>query len=176
MKPLDLYLRSVFHGHCSAVERHGPLADAFHAHGLWCEELDEFFDLVRMKEGTRPPQELHLELIDIGICTVRWAVVLGVDAERFIEGAENHALNNTEGVPRNLHTAYSHLRCHEIHLVTNSLKTGPLNLLDAMLTVCALTSVHLVQPMLGEGFKQLMVSATAARDAYRAGHQTEGVR
>ena len=167
MNPPDLYLRSILHGHLSAVERQGPLADNFHAHGLWCEALADFFGIIRMQEGTRPPQELYLALIALGVCTVRWAVVLGVDPERFIEGVENHTLNNTEGVPRNLHTAYSHLRCHEIHLVANSLKTGPLNLLDAMLTVCALTSVHLVQPMMGDGFKQVLAEAVVAVDAFR---------
>ncbi len=150
MKPLDLYLQAVVAGYHRALEKHGPITCQFHAHGIWCEEVDELFEIVRLREEMRPWDQCHLELIDVGVCVVRWAVACGIDAERFVEHVENNVLNNTEPVHQTLHAGYSHLRCHEAALLGNTQKVGRLNYLDAMLVACALTSVHVVQPKIAD--------------------------
>ncbi len=61
-----------------AVAQHGNFHSYHEAYGVLLEEVDEFWELVRMKESARKPEDVLAELVQIGAMAQKAAESLGL--------------------------------------------------------------------------------------------------
>lgn len=63
-----------------AEELHGPAVSLHEAYAIMLEEMDEFWDHVKMKQADRNPAEIRAELVQIAAMASKAAQVLNHEA------------------------------------------------------------------------------------------------
>lgn len=63
----------------SAVQKHASLNSAHEAYAVILEELDEFWDEVKLRREQRDPQAMRNELIQTAAMCVRTIIDLGLE-------------------------------------------------------------------------------------------------
>jgi NTP pyrophosphatase (non-canonical NTP hydrolase) len=60
-----------------AVQKHGNYNSLHEAFGVMLEEVDEFWEIVRMKRSKRDPKRIREELVQIAACCAKAAEKFG---------------------------------------------------------------------------------------------------
>lgn len=134
----------------TAAQKHGPILNIHTGHGLLLEEIDEFWDEVKRKESERDLSKAYLELVDVGVCCIRWAGLYG-HTQQCLAAIEDRVEAGLVPVPT-LHAAYS-MMLHCDRFAIPMAAPDPDTVADVILksaidigTVAAMAAICLVCP------------------------------
>jgi hypothetical protein len=75
---VNSFLGAVANEYHRATQLHGKFNSAHEAYATILEELDEFWDQVKLKKSERDPQNMKTELVQVAAMALRAAMDLGV--------------------------------------------------------------------------------------------------
>lgn len=73
MKPIEQFCTDMFRELSKADAQHGNYNSFHEAYAVILEELDEFWDIVKMKAQDRDHANAYVELVQIAVCCIRAA-------------------------------------------------------------------------------------------------------
>jgi hypothetical protein len=151
-----------------AERLHGPIQSSHHAHGILLEEIEEYWDEVRKKRHERDPDAMFNELIDVGVCCVRWVRFLD-HPDTDLQEAACGRLAEIVGDVHSLHEGYSVLL--QANLLPRAREPFPwvdsetaLAAASTVMATAAAIAIQLVVPMKAIGGNVRRICVGCRRD------------